>query len=471
MDPARSVALDVLGAVSTGGAYANLALGVHLREAKLSGRDAAFATELVSGTLRRRGTYDAVLASVVDRPLPSLDVEVLDALRLGTHQLLGMRVPAHAAVSTTVALVSRRRGRGAGAFANAVLRRVSTADYDAWVTRVTPDPEEDPSGYAEVSHSHPRWVVEAFQEALGSDATELRDLLEADNVPAKVMMAARPGLSTVDELVAAGGTRSSMSPYAVALDSGAPGEIPAIASDRAGVQDEGSQLVVLALLDADVAGRDTRWLDLCAGPGGKSALLAALGAQRGARVLANEVQPHRATLVARSTAPSASLGRGVLGVVVGDGRRPPWRAESFDRVLLDAPCSGLGALRRRPEARWRRGLRDLDTLVPLQRALLGFALDAVRPGGVVAYVTCSPVLAETSAVVSAVLRERPDAVVEDASHLFPGVPGLRPHRMALPGTVQLWPHRQHTDAMFFALLRRVDGTAPGRPTEAARTPA
>jgi 16S rRNA (cytosine967-C5)-methyltransferase len=362
-----------------------------------------------------------------------------------------MRVPSHAAVGTSVDLVRARVGQGAAGVVNAVLRKVAAHDLAGWVRRVAPDPAADPVGYAAMAHSHPRWVVEALTEALGPAAAEVDDLLAADNLPPKVTLVARPGLATVEELVAAGGTASTISPYAVELGGGDPGAVPAVREGRAGVQDEGSQLVAEALTAAPVEGRDERWLDLCAGPGGKASLLAALRGLRGARLLAAEVQPHRATLVRNAT---ATAGRGLLGVVAADGRRPAWPAAAFDRVLLDAPCSGLGALRRRPEARWRKSAEDIPALVALQRQLLGSALDSARPGGVVAYVTCSPVVAETSGVVSDVLAERHDVDLEDASGLFPGVPDLRPDEMRLRGTVQLWPHRHRTDAMFLALLRR-----------------
>jgi 16S rRNA (cytosine967-C5)-methyltransferase len=446
-DPAREAAFDVLAAIRDKDAYTNLVLPPLLRSRGITGRDAAFATELVSGTVRRQGTYDAVIAANVDRPLARVDAAVLDALRLGTHQLLAMRVPSHAAVGTSVDLVRAKVGQGPSGFVNAVLRKVAAHDLSGWVRRVAPDPASDPVGFSSVAHSHPRWVVSALAEALGSEA-ELDALLAADNEPPKVTLVARPGLCSVEELVAAGGTASPLSPYAVQLASGDPGEVPAVAEGRAGVQDEGSQLVAVALSRAPVEGRDERWLDVCAGPGGKSALLAALAGHAGARLLASERQVHRAGLVA-SAPPTA--GPGLLGVVAADGTRPPWRDETFDRVLVDAPCSGLGALRRRPESRWRRTEADVAQLVPLQRALLTGALDSVRPGGVVAYVTCSPVLAETSGVVSAVLAERDDVHLEDAASLFPGVPDLAG---PLPGTVQLWPHRHGTDAMFLALLRR-----------------
>ncbi len=436
----------MLKAVRVDDAYTNLVLPDVLRMHGLSGRDAAFTTELASGTIRRQGTYDAVLAACVDRPLAQVEAKVLDALRLGTHQLLAMRVPTHAAISTTVDLVRARIGQGPAGFTNAVLRRVSERELDAWVRLVAP---QDPRGFASVAHSHPRWVVDALAEALGPDG-DLDALLAADNAAPRVTLVARPGLATVEELVAAGGTASSQSPYAVELAGGDPGAIPAVADGRAGVQDEGSQLVALGLVAAPVAGRDELWLDVCAGPGGKSALLAALAAERGARLLAAERQPHRAVLVRRATAKVAA---GLAGVVVADGTRPAWRPGTFDRVLVDAPCSGLGALRRRPEARWRRTPADLDALVPLQRALLAAALDATRPGGVVAYATCSPVVAETSGVIGAVLDGRDDVELLDAVNALPA--SLSGARSAhLPEAVQLWPHVHGTDAMFLVLLRR-----------------
>lgn len=462
VDDARRVAFDVLTAVREDDAYANLALLSKLRQQRLTGRDASFATELTSGTIRRQGTYDAVLAANIDRPTATVDPAVRDALRLGTHQILAMRVPSHAAVATTVDLVRERIGHGPAGFVNAVLRRVAEHDLAGWVRRVAPDPATDPVGFASVAHSHPRWVVEQLAAALGRSADrELEELLTADNAAPKVTLVASPGLSSVAELVAAGATASTMSPYAVELSGGDPGRIPAVAEKRARVQDEGSQLVSLALARAEVDGRDRRWLDMCAGPGGKASLLAGLAAERQARLLASELQPHRAALVASATAVSSasekdggSLG-GWLGVVAADAVRPAWRPGSFDRVLVDAPCSGLGALRRRPEARWRRTPQDLGDMAPLQRALLHSALDSVRSaGGVVGYATCSPVIAETSQVVSDVLATRSDVTLEDAAPLFDQVPDLRASEMALPGTVQLWPHRHGTDAMFFALLRR-----------------
>jgi 16S rRNA (cytosine967-C5)-methyltransferase len=448
VDPVRGAAYDVLRTVREQDAYTNLVLPPLLRARGIRDRDAAFATELVSGTIRRQGLYDAVVAANVDRPLAKVDPGVLDALRLGAHQLLSMRVPTHAAVGTSVELVKAKVGHRPAGFVNAVLRKVARHDLAGWVRRVAPDPAADPVGFASVAHAHPRWVVEALGDALGPARDELDALLAADNDAPRVSLVARPGLSTVRELVGSGGEASPLSPYAVTLP-GDPSAVPAVAEGRAGVQDEGSQLVTLALAAVTVEGRDRSWLDMCAGPGGKAALLAALAAERDAWVLASERQPHRARLVRSAT---ASAGAGLLGVVAADGTHPAWRPAAFDRVLVDAPCSGLGALRRRPEARWRKSVADLDGLVPLQETLLERALDAVRPGGVVAYVTCSPVLSETAGVVSTVLGRRDDARVEEAAPLLPTVTDAGG---PLPGTLQLWPHRHGTDAMFLAVIRRV----------------
>ena len=452
-DPARRVAFDVLRAVADSDSYANLVLPPLLRERGIRGRDAAFATELAYGTLRLRGRYDAVIALAADRPTGHIDPPVLDALRLGAHQLLGMRVPPHAAVSETVGLARDAVGAGPAQFVNAVLRAVERTE--GWDTRIADAAGDDPLARLATVESHPLWVARALREALvahGRPADELPALLTADNAAPRVTLVARPGLATVDEL---GGTPGALAPTAVVLPGGDPAGVAAVREGRAGVQDEGSQLVALALAAAPLEGPDARWLDLCAGPGGKAALLAACAAERGARLVANEVQPHRTRLVEqalRAVPPSA-----VEAVRTGDGRLVgDDEPAGYDRVMVDAPCTGLGALRRRPESRWRRVPADVAALGELQRGLLASALRAVRPGGVVAYVTCSPHVAETQLVVVDALRAAAKAGIGveriDAAEVVRGIaPGAE---LAARDDVQLWPHVHGTDAMHLTLLRR-----------------
>ncbi len=465
----------MLLAVADRDAYANLLLPRLLAQRQLSGRDAALATELTYGALRGRGTYDAVLDICCDRDLDSLDPVVREVLRLGTHQLLATRIQPHAAVATSVNLVKDAAGQRPAGFVNAVLRRVATRDLAAWLSLAAPTRDADLVGYLAVRYSYPRWIVEAFAAALGeapgADMPQTEAALAAGSERPVVHLCVVPGLADRQELVAAGCTPARWSPFGAYLTDGDPAAIAAVAEGRAGVQDEASQLAAAALARVGLDGSDARWLDMCAGPGGKARLLAGLATQAGgtggggtggggaggggagAWLVAAELREHRARLVQSAVTPAGSA-----GVIVADGTMPAWRQAAFDRVMADVPCSGLGALRRRPEARWRRTPADVQSLGGLQRALLAAALDAARPGGVVAYVTCSPHLAETQDVVADVLAGQPGVDVLDAPAALPEVPGIS----AGPGGryAQFWPHVHGTDAIFIALLRKPGPAAP-----------
>lgn len=445
-DPARRAALDTLRAVRQRDAYANLLLPQLLRERRISGVDAALATELAYGACRALGLLDQVLAACVDRPLSKVEPELMDVLRLGCYQLLRTRIPAHAAVASTVDLVRAEQGSRVAGFVNAVLRKVTEHDEAAWLDLLAPDPAEDPVGNLAVRTAHPRWVARAFADSLGDTGVELSAALAADDERPTVHLVARPGEVSADELAAmTGGELAPYSPYGVRLNAGAgdPGDLDPVRERLAAVQDEGSQLCALALTRVPLDGSDARWLDLCAGPGGKTVLLGALAGIAGGTVDAVEKAPHRARLVERVVDGLP------VTVHVVDGRDSGLPEGAFDRVLVDAPCTGLGALRRRPEARWRRQPSDVGDLAKLQRELLTSALSLVRPGGVVAYVVCTPHLAETVGVVADVVRKT-GAGQLDARPFFPGVPELGDGP-----AVQLWPHRHGTDAMFCAVLRRL----------------
>jgi 16S rRNA (cytosine967-C5)-methyltransferase len=435
----------VLRAIRERDAYANLALPELLRARRITGRDAALATELTYGTARAQGLLDEIIGACMDRPLSKVDGVVLDNLRLGAYQLLRTRIPDHAAVASAVDLARADAGSHVAGFVNAVLRGVSEKDEAAWVEELAPDPEKDSIGNLALRTAHPRWIARSFAEALGDKGPELEAALTADDARPEVHLVVRPGEISADELAAiTGGDPAPYSPYGVHLPAGAgdPADVEPIRERMAAVQDEGSQLCAVAVTKVPLLGEsDERWLDLCAGPGGKAALLGALAGLSGARLDAVEKAPHRARLVERAT-------EGLpVTVHVADGREPELEP-GYDRILLDAPCSGLGALRRRPEARWRRQPSDVADLSKLQGQLLSSALELVRPGGIVTYVVCSPHLAETEGVVGEGAR-RAKAEILDAREFFPGVPqlGEGPY-------VQLWPHRHGTDAMFCAVLRK-----------------
>jgi 16S rRNA (cytosine967-C5)-methyltransferase len=444
VQPARRVAYQVLRAVDASDAYANLLLPSLIAEARLSPADAALATELAYGTLRLRGYYDRVLSLVIDRDLARLDPEVLDALRLGAHQLLSMRTAPHAAVGESVALVASAGKGSAKGFANGVLRTISRSTPAQWRERALAGLSGD--ARLAVEYAHPDWVVAALRDALDADARdgELAALLAADDEAPRVSLVALPGLAEVDEVGEPGG----VSPVAARSRGGDPASDPVVASGRARVQDEGSQLAALALSRARPVSRGERWLDLCAGPGGKAALLAAEAALGGATLTANELVPARAGLVRKALAVFDPAPE----VLEGDGTAI---SGSYDRILLDAPCTGLGALRRRPEARWRKQPTDVEALTRTQAALLDAAVSALTPGGILAYVTCSPHLAETREIVDAALARHARLATIDTPPVLSAI-ATRDLKLG-PGTAaQLWPHAHGTDAMFIQLLTTLE---------------
>lgn len=448
--PARTVALQVLGAVRESDAYANLLLPAAIAGARLDPRDAALATELCYGTLRRQGYYDAVIALAARRPCSAIDGPVLDVLRLSAHQLLSLRTAQHAVLDDAVRLVRRGGLTAAAGFVNGVLRTLTRSTPDQWRERVLGTAKTGDDRLA-LQHAHPAWVVRALRLSLRADgrAGELEELLDADNLGPRVSLAALPGLA--DGADVPGAEPGHWSPHGWIAPAGDPGELSAVREGRVRVQDEGSQLAALLLAGARRIEAGERWLDLCSGPGGKTALLGALGGTE-VELDAVEVSPARAELVRRAVAALPRVPR----VEVADGRTVGvLRPASYDRILVDAPCTGLGALRRRPEARWRKAPGDIPALTALQSELLDSARAALAPGGLLAYVTCSPHLAETRVQVAAFLRRYPELQQLDAPAVLAGI-AIAPLELGEGPSVQLWPHRHGTDAMFMALVR-----APG----------
>lgn len=438
VDVPRAVVYETLLRVHSDDAFANLILPKSLRANQLEGRDAAFATELAYGTLRAEGVLDAIIGEHSSRGLDTLAIEVLDALRVGTYQLMYTRVEPHAAVDTTVRLVQAAGHEKAKGFVNGIMRSITRANPETLLDKLTPPGEIEALAFR---HAHPVWIARSFAQVVGQE--ELADALEGDSQRPVVHLVARPGEITAEELaLMTGSDEGKYSPYAVYMDSGDPGDLEPVQQGLAAVQDEGSQLIARAVVEAPIEGEDQgRWLDLCAGPGGKAALMGSLARMDGAVVDAVEVSEHRAQLVKKT------VGDLPVDVHVADGRNPGLEP-GYDRILVDAPCSGLGALRRRPEARWRKAESDIAELSTLQFELLKSAVSLLRPGGVIVYSTCSPDLRETRNIVDRALAEL-DVVEDNAHTLIPDMGDVGEHK-----SVQMWPHRHGTDAMFFAVLRK-----------------
>ena len=445
---ARRIAYDVLRDVAERDAYGNLALQQRLGAASLSESDAGFATELVSGTLRMQGFYNRIIELATERSIDQLDSQVLTVLQLGAHQLLTLNTPPHAAVNEQVTLAQQTVGRRVTGFVNGVLRTISRTSATQWGERVAADAENQTHRLASI-HSHPKWIVEALGEALEAHgrAEELEATLMANNDAPAVQLAVLRGVEHLNM------DPVGISPIGYELEGGHPLQIIESLHDSgitAKVQDQGSQVAALALVHATPVSPGEQWLDLCAGPGGKTAVLCAEAEHLGAQVRANEIAPHRAKLVEASV-------RGfedVVTVVSFDGRESAAYGEKlYDRILLDAPCSGLGALRRRPEARWRKTPADIPELRSIQQDLLQEAVRHLKPGGVIAYVTCSPHLHETRDVVSWFVAHQPGVRQLPTASI---VNQITREPVARDGelVVQLWPHAHSTDAMFIALFQR-----------------
>jgi 16S rRNA (cytosine967-C5)-methyltransferase len=423
---ARQLAFEALIEVEESGAYSNLLLPKLLSKSDLPKVDKAFAAELVYGSLRLKARHDLYISKASTRSLEDIDTKVLIALRLGVHQLKEMRVPSHAAINETVELAKRVAGKSTGGFVNALLRKIDDFSMEDLVL------PSDMQARLAAEYSHPEWIVSSYFDSL-KNQVEVERLLRANNLPARPTLIAWPGRSTQNELVEAGANVIEGSVVAASYD-GDPGDIDAIRERRAGVQDLGSQIVVEKFLRTYQPG--LRWLDLCAGPGGKAAYLSSYINLHEGEFIANEISSERAKLVTQVVEKSE--------VINHDGRNLPSEIGSFDRILIDAPCTGIGALRRRPEVRWRRTLQDLKNLTTLQSELMDAAALHLKSEGVLAYVTCSSHQAETKFQIRSFLKRNAE---------FTRVP-IEDSRSDEDGELQLWPHRDNCDAMFLSMLQK-----------------
>jgi len=424
-DKPRQIAFEVFTEVVRNGAYSNLLLPQKLQTNELDQRDKAFVTELVYGSIRQLGRNDYIAAKFSSKPWIEVDSAIVDCVRLGAYQLFDMRVPTHAAVDATVNLARQVAGESKATFVNAIMRKLAATDLESHLS----DVQDDSVHSLSIRYSHPEWIINSYRDLI-SESSELKELLQANNTPVKPVLVAWPTKSETSEF---SGTPGKYSPYAVHIDE-IPSEIAAIRERRAGIQDEGSQILSIAF--AKSAADKSNWLDLCAGPGGKASLLSYLAPSN---FVANEVSETRANLV-RQVVKEGTL------VLVNDGREIQL---STDAILADVPCTGLGALRRRPEVRWRRTPNDLSVLTKLQYELISHAIDLLPIDGIFGYATCSPHMAETRAQCATIEKKLPVEKIDVSEYLPSNLEDA-----VINGYMQLWPHRHGTDAMFLALYRK-----------------
>ena len=435
-DAPRLLAFDIISEVNRRGGYSNLLLPQALADSSFDERDRGFTTELVYGTIRMQGLYDYIFSQISDRPWNEVDPEIVDLARMGAHQIFSMRTPPHAAVSATVDVARKKLGESKGSFINALMRKATSKELTQWLEPL--QSETDVIKRMSIEYSHPEWIISAYFDLLKDEAL-VRDELISNNTPAKPTLVSWPGASTQEELISLGAKPTRYSRFG-AFHEEPPASLEVIRHRRAGVQDEGSQLVAQIFADATKTAKRT--LDLCAGPGGKAALLSHICDVSGRDFVANEVSEPRAALVKKV------IGR--FPVIVGDARAIADSGQSFDAVLADVPCTGLGALRRRPEVRWRRTLKDLAPLLQLQSEIVEGALAVLEPGGVFGFATCSPHYAETTAQVQSILKKHGDLELIDISAYLPA--GLE--SCTRGGALSLWGHLHNTDSMFLALFQR-----------------
>lgn len=448
----RAVALTALCRVEKG-AYANLVLSELFEQTELPARDRAFATELVYGTLRWRGKVDWVLGHFVKRSLASQHPIIRNLLRMSVYQLLFLpNIPDPVVGNEAVQLAKGEpAARHATSFVNAVIRKVAARGRSL----AEPSYEKDPVLALSVTTSHPEWMIRRWIGQYGAEF--VKDFLRANNEPAPLcarVNTLRTDVTSLIALLEAQGIQAAPSqllPTGIRIE-GAPGigNIPAFQAGLFTAQDEGSQLIGYAV---DPQPGDVVY-DVCSAPGTKSTHMAELMGDKG-RIIASDVHPGRLRLVEEGC---KRLGIGSVTALVADARSPKGQPGSADRVLIDAPCSGVGVLRRRPDLRWHRREEDFDDLVKLQQDILLGTSTLVRPGGILVYSTCSVDYEENQRNIAWFLAKRPDFRPDSLIPVLPQalVEGLDPERRrrAELGQLQLWPHLDGTDGFFIARLLR-----------------
>lgn len=443
---AREIALEILYSVETKESYSNLELNFILEKHSPSREERGLATELVYGVLRRRNTLDWIIRQFAERSIDKMTPWIRNILRLSIYQLLFLeRIPVSAACNEGVELAKKKGHLGVSKFVNGVLRNIArNIDNLPW-------PEEkDLVNYISIKYSHPHWMVEKWLERLGKEETI--KLCQANNQNPPLTVRVNTLKASREELVeslTAEGVKSELSnliPDAVKIQG--VSSLKRLATYQAGlfqVQDESSMLVGYAL-DPQPG---EAILDVCSAPGGKTTHLAQLMKDKG-KIIANDFYQHKVKLVEES---AKRLGIKIIESKVSDARNiQDFFEEKMDRVLVDAPCSGLGVLRRKPDARWRKSPQDISGLIDIQLAILQSASQCVKPGGILVYSTCSIEPEENTEIIKSFLKKNPKFKMGNLVDFLP--PMFKSERLEESGYLQIYPHDYQTDGFFLSRLER-----------------
>ncbi|WP_340009597.1 16S rRNA (cytosine(967)-C(5))-methyltransferase RsmB [Paenibacillus sp. FSL K6-0276] len=442
------MALDILVKVEQQGAYSNLLLNSSLQKSALSREDVGLVTELVYGSISRMNTLDYVLEGFVSKGIAKLQSWVRNLLRLSLYQIMYLdRIPSHAAVNEAVNIAKKKGHQGISGMVNGVLRSVLRAGD----LPVIPDGLSQAQRIS-IQYSHPLWLVERWITEYGVDTAEA--ICAANNEPPAVSvrvnttMISREALLSQMKEQGLQASASEVSPYGIVVKGG--GNLALSSWYRDGylsVQDESSMLVAEAVAPEP----GMRVLDCCAAPGGKTAHMGELMKDEG-HIFANDLHPHKAKLISDQ---SARLGLDCVVTGSSDALELEHTLEhnSFDRILLDAPCSGLGVIRRKPDLKWRKRPEDVTSVASLQGQLLQSVSKLLKPGGILVYSTCTTEQTENSEVVAAFLKQNPDFTsVTFASPLWDRMEGTA---LAEGEGIQLLPHHYGSDGFYISRLQRV----------------
>ncbi len=445
LDHARETALKILFEINEKGAYSNIELNKQLTGGEFSELDRAFVTELVYGVVKWKLTLDRLIAANSNIRMSKLSPWILNILRLGAYQLIYMtKVPASAACNESVKLAGRYGHKASAGFVNAILRKIAREGLN----NVIPDSAADLTGHLSVKHSYPKFLVAKYLELFGAEFTE--ELLEAGNRSPELTVRANTLRVSADEL------KQELEKEGVSAESGryvkaalvikSPLPVGRLDSFRKGlfqVQDESSMLpaAVLAPEPGDII------LDACSAPGGKAVNMAQMMQNRG-RVIARDIHEHKLRLIDEA---ASRLGTSIVESELHDAAEPdPMHEAYFDKVLLDAPCSGLGIVRRKPDIKWARENSDIRSITALQEKLLQNVSKAVKPGGILVYSTCTILPEENECIVRRFIESNPEFCEDMIAPYLPSE--LAAHAKGC--MLQVYPNRDGIDGFFIARLRR-----------------